>query len=948
LTYLSNIRFAFGTLLIILLPNFGQAQGLFSKKPAPNSQSQTPQTRPRADVPNNIPNSIPQNIKLPADSTKTKIVKSVPDSLKKEETLATTVVYSATDSTIMDTENQVVYLYGEGKVKYGDIVLEADYIKLNWKTNEVFARGTTDSTTKKEKGLPVFTQGADTYDSKEIRYNFKSRKAIIKSIVTEQGDGFIQGKSVKKDNEDNLYIRNAIYTTCNLEHPHFNIRASKIKVVGKKEIVAGPFNFELNGIPLPIGLPFGFFPYAPPKESGTSGILMPEYGEDALRGFYLRNGGYYWAVSQHIGVNIRGQIYTKGGWGLGLASQYSTRYRFNGSFNVNYNRNTNGDEFLNNARNDFSIQWSHSPQSRGKSSFSASVNFQSSGYATFNSFDTQAYTQNTSNSSVQYSTTIGENIRTGASVQISQNLSTKQVDLNTNFNLGINQFQPFKNKKAATEKFLDQFRLGFDLSGTYAITNKLTLGQKEYNNVSFRANRSVDSVYLNNPNAIVPVFDRNNVGKTNFERDGVVSFTDSLGRILKDARIQMSYSIPISLPNIKLGNYINLTPGMSLSGNIYTRSYSYKYLNEGDAGYLLKDSLGAVDVRTNNGFYYDYNTSFSLSTNTRLYGTVRFKKGRLEAIRHVMTPSISASYAPDFTEEFYDEVQISKKGEKLLISKFDPTRIAYGKGSQSGGLSFSLQNTFEAKLKAKSDTAKKESEKVMLIDNLGLSTNYNFFAEQFKLSPISINANSRVRKFDINCSATLDPYLYEKNPAFGQVGKRVDTLRWNSSGGGFAQLTGVNIGISKRFSPVKKDTPKKSDNASEAQMRQINRNMDVFVDWSLPWNLSVNYNYFYSKQGFAPAQETSTMSFQGDVKLTEKWNFTLSSGYDFNFKTITYTQLSLHRDLHCWEMMFNWTPVANPAYGRVSNYSFDLRVKSALLQELKLSRRRSFYDRGGF
>ena len=309
---------------------------------------------------------------ISGDSVKKSI--SPKDSLSKTTDLETTVFYSAIDSTVLDAEKQVVNLYGGAKLKYGNIALEADYIRLDWSKNEVFAKGTLDTATKKIIGLPVFTQGQDKYDSEEVRYNFKSKRASIKAIVTQQGEGFVQGKTVKKDEEDNLYIRNAIYTTCNLTHPHFHIKASKIKVVGKKEIISGPFHFELNDIPLPIGLPFGFFPYSQPKEAGKSGIIVPTYGEEPSgRGFYLREGGYYWAASENIGVRFTGQIYSKGGWGLGANSQYNKRYRFAGRFNLAFNRNTNGDEFSPTKRTDFSLQWSHSPQSRGNSSFSASI-----------------------------------------------------------------------------------------------------------------------------------------------------------------------------------------------------------------------------------------------------------------------------------------------------------------------------------------------------------------------------------------------------------------------------------------------------------------------------------------------------------------------------------------------------------------------------------------------
>jgi lipopolysaccharide assembly outer membrane protein LptD (OstA) len=408
-----------------------------------------------------------------ADSTQKSLAKT--DTVAKSQDLQTTVFYSAVDSTVLDADKQVVHLYGNAKVKYGEISLESSYIRLDWDKNEVYAIGRYDSTSHKMEGLPVFTQGSDKYDSDEIRYNFKTKRAAIKGIVTQQGEGFVQGKTVKKDEEDNLYIRNAIYTTCNLSHPHFHIKASKIKVVGKKEIISGPFHFELNDIPLPIGLPFGFFPYSQPREAGKSGILVPTYGEEPTgRGFYLREGGYYWAASENIGIRFTGQIYSKGGWGLGANSQYNKRYRYTGSFNLAFNRNSNGDEFNPTKRTDFALQWSHSPRSLGNSSFSASVNIASNSYNQYNNFNTQQYLSNTIGSSVQYTKNIGQTFRSSISLRINQNTTTRVFDAGTEFSLGLNQFQPFKRKSSVGDRFMDQFRVGLDFSGGISMTNQIS------------------------------------------------------------------------------------------------------------------------------------------------------------------------------------------------------------------------------------------------------------------------------------------------------------------------------------------------------------------------------------------------------------------------------------------------------------------------------------------
>jgi len=873
------------------------------------------------------------------------IIKSISpkDSLSKKTDLETTVFYSAIDSTVLDAEKQVVNLYGGAKLKYGNIALEADYIRLDWSKNEVFAKGTLDTATKKIIGLPVFTQGQDKYDSEEVRYNFKSKRASIKAIVTQQGEGFVQGKTVKKDEEDNLYIRNAIYTTCNLTHPHFHIKASKIKVVGKKEIISGPFHFELNDIPLPIGLPFGFFPYSQPKEAGKSGVIVPTYGEEPTgRGFYLREGGYYWAASENIGVRFTGQIYSKGGWGLGANSQYNKRYRFAGSFNLAFNRNTNGDEFSPTKRTDFALQWSHSPQSRGNSSFSASVNIASNSYNQFNTFNSQQYLSNTIGSSVQYSKNIGQTIRTGISLRINQNTTTRVFDAGTEFNFGLNQFQPFKRKNSLGDQFLDQFRLGLDFSGGISMTNQVS---DPYTRYEF-------DVYPRESNSQRGIIQKPFVPKTMDDLPpGVIPVNAStLPLLWEKAQTKFNYSIPLSLPNLKLNKYVNLTPGVSWSGNMYTRSYKYTYMKSDST--VRIDTIGGLPK-------FNSQLSFSASMNTRIYGTLRFKKGRLEALRHTIAPSISLSYTPDYSDPtygYYQDVRINNRkfinkegveqvGDIRRISTFDPRQMSYG--GASGSISFGLQNTLEAKLKTKSDTATKQNEKVTILDNFGINGSYNLLAKEYPLSNLNFNANSRVSEFDINIGGSFDPYLYVNDKLFFDVGRRTPDLML-SQGNGLARLTALNLSIGRRFAPAKTKELKTSTNASEAQLKQINRNIDDYVDWNVPWTFSFSYQFSMNRMGLAAAQQISGLTFQGDLSLTEKWKFSMSSGYDFKYSGLTYTNMSVHRDLHCWELNFNWTPIASPFYGRASNYSFDLRVKSSLLQELKISRRRSFYDKGGF
>ncbi len=850
------------------------------------------------------------------------------DSLwSKESTLKTEVKYTARDSTVMEDEGNVVLMYGEAKVEYDDIKLEADYIRLDYTKNEIFAKGTIDSTQKKV-GFPVFTQGGTTYDADSLRYNFKTRKALIKVLVTKQGEGFVQGKSVKKDQDDNLYLRRGIYTTCDLAHPHFYIASTKLKLAnnpkkGTKQVISGPFNLVIADIPLPLGLPFGYFPVPKQKEIGTSGIIMPTYGEEPQgRGFYLREGGYYFAINEHIGMQVLGQIYSKGGWGLGVQSTYKKRYNYNGSLNIRFNRNKTGDEAQPQATSDFQIQWSHTPESRGNRSFSASVNASTNGFGQRNSFDRTQYLSSAFGSSVSYNMTLGSIGRFGSSVRLNQNVATRQLDASTDFNFGLNQFQPFKRRNAVKETILDQFRVALDFNGSLSATNRISPNTSMF----------PFAIKVANPDA-------------RYQKDTVLKVDFStIPEILRFAKFTGRYSIPITLPNFKILKYINVTPGFSYQGELFTRKFSYKYM----------PSDTAVRIDTTSGLFTTYSYGFNISANTRLYGTMYFKKlkiGRLEAIRHTMAPSISFNASPDFSGDrfgFFQRVQVNQKGDQAVVSRFQGFSGAAG---PTGSVGFSLVNNLEMKLRSKSDTAAKQSEKVSLLDNLSMNGSYNLLADSLKMSDLSFNANANIlKKFNVNLSASYDPYLYVKEDGY-TLGKKIDKYLL-SSGNGVAQLKSAFFSVSTSFRPPQKKDKKvpQGSAATEEQAKFVQQHPEMYVDFDVPWSLSLSYQWSYNRTnlvpGFKEGQAVSSITLQGDLSLTSKWKLNFSSGFDFVNKAVTYSQIGVQRMLHCWIMEFNWTPAAQGA--RANTYSFDLRVQSSILKDLKISRRRTFYDRGVF
>lgn len=982
------LRFLFiGFSLLFSLNSFAQFPSGGGR--LPNFGNSTSTQRPTST---NRPTTRPFGNKLFEEKKDTTRV-LIPDSLRsKGSGLEATVNYVAEDSTVMDVTGEIINLYGKAKVTYGDIELVADYIKIDWGKSEIFAHGSPDSTKNgaKVKGKPVFSQSGDTYNTDTIRYNFKSRKAIIKGIVTQQGEGFVTGEKVKKDANDDLYLVNAKYTTCNLTEPHFHISARKIKLVNKKQVISGPFNFVLNNIPLPIGLPFGFFPIPKKKEAGTSGILMGTYGEDAnQRGFYLQNFGYYFAINEKIGLTLTTQLYSKGSWGVGLQSTYAKRYKYSGSLNFQFNYNKLKPEVVSPEdkntyiTKDFSLSWSHSPANkRPDRSFSSSVNLRSNGFNknNVNTIDRSNYLSSTSNSSVQFGRTFAQKLVTSSGINVSQNFTTGQTDASLNYSIGLNQFNPFVPEKKQIGRWYESFRVGLNVSGGYQATNTKVnsiTSYSEYKIIRQNNDGSYSSIEakpltneeikLRDANPLTLTVEQRIAQKALQERLSNVRKLNSLtalNDVLKDGQFQTTYSIPISLPNFKIARYINFTPSISLRGDIATKRLNYEYI----------ESENAVKIDTVSGFFPTYQTSVSGSMNTRVYGTYQFKgKGRLQAIRHTMAPSLSLSYAPDFTKSLfqYNVIRVDKSTDASGKVSYDTLRKLLPRyptlgasAGASGNVSFNLTNQIEAKVRSKSDTAAKAFEKISLLDNFGLSTSYNLLAlgDSMNLSNINLSANTNLFKnlVNLNFGATLDPYFYQEestealriqNPA-GRI-RRFYKIQEVKGFSGLATLRNANISISTRLSPETfnkdKAKPKPKPNADptlEAMKKFVAANPELYVDFTIPWTLSFGYNFNYNKQGLADAQITQAITVQGDLSLTPKWKVGFSTGYDLQLKAPTLTNITLHRELHCWDMAFNWTPISG--YSANSSYSFTLNVRSALLQELKVSRRRQYYGSGGF
>lgn len=845
------------------------------------------------------------------DKTENTITESDTLKARAKGDIKTTVNYNAKDSLNFNLKTQDIIMYKEAHVDYGDIELEADKIKVNYNTKILDASGLQD-TAGNVTGEPVFTDKGQVYQTENITYNFDTKKAIIKGVVTQQGEAFMHSNWTKKNEKDEMFSDHALYTTCNLEHPHFGISANKIKLIPGDKILAGPFNLEITELPTPFLFPFGMFPMPNNK---TSGILFPTYGEENRRGFFLRDGGYYWAINDYADMAIRGEIYSKGSYGVSVASNYKKRYSYNGNLNIRFNQQQVGETEADSAvARDFWVQWSHRPESKGTGRFSASVN---GGTSTFNQNNpTQDYRQQVNanfNSNISYSNVIqGTPFNYAISARHNQNVRTNEIDiLLPEVALNMNRQYPFKNVSANGLNWLQKINYSYNFTSTNRITNSLgTVGETE------------DSI-------------------ADFNRE-------TLPYLLERANNGGRHRIPIST-SFNLFKFITASPSFNYDEVWYLRELNHRY----------SDSLNTVVIDTLNQFSRASSYNAGIGFTTRLYGTIYPKKGAVKAVRHIMTPSVNLNWRPDFGEEqygIYQEVQTDSLGNTRIYSKYDGFVYGSPGRGKSGTIGISLANTVEMKVKKKNDTSDLPT-KVKIFDNLSFSTSYNVIADSFRLAPISINARTNVfnGKLDINLQTGIDPYVMildsisiRDNGTEEVYQRKIDQYAWEA-GQGVGRLTTANIALSTNLNPAGKKSDDENRNnledkarqsgATEEQVQALTSNPDMYVDFEVPWNLRVRYNIRWSRQGYEEATIQQTMNFSGDVNFTENWKVGFTSGYDFQEQDFTQTSINIFRNLHCWQINANWVP-----FGRFQSFSVDIGVKASILQDLKLNRRRSWWD----
>ncbi|HJH65260.1 MAG TPA: putative LPS assembly protein LptD [Bacteroides mediterraneensis] len=835
------------------------------------------------------------------------------DTAKKKEPLDAPVIYEASDS-IVFTKGGYAHLYGEGKVNYQNIELTSAIISMNMDSSTVYARGVAD-TTGVESGTPVFKDGETPYESKTMRYNFKTKKGFINNIVTQQGEGYVTSKKAKKGANDEIYMGEGMYTTCdNPDHPHFYLKMSMAKVRPKKNVVFGPAQLVVEDVPLPIAVPFGFFPF---NSSYSSGFIMPTYGDEMNRGFYLRDGGYYFAISDKMDLKVLGEIFTKGSWGLSAASNYNKRYKYSGSFNASYLVTKTGEKNMPDysVSKDFRIQWSHRQDAKANpnSSFSASVNFATSSYdrsSLSSLYNPQQYAQNTKASSVSYSRNFPEiGLNISGAFNITQNTRDSSLSMTLpDVNISLNRIYPFKRKKSAgDERWYEKISLQYTGSITNSISTK-------------------DNLLFKTP--------------------------------LTQWRNGMQHKIPVSA-TFNLFKYINIVPSFNYTERWYLSKVKQSYdPSPASSDHVRRDTI--------NGFNRVYDYNLSLQLNTKLYGMYKplFMKSKEIQIRHVFTPTVSYTYTPDFGKArygYYDTYTYTDEDGEVRTVEYSPYDGAvYGVPGKnmSQNISFSVDNNLEMKMKSDKDTT--GYKKISLIDQLGASLSYDVANKRW--SDLSMNLRLKLTKsytFNMNASFATYAYQFDENGnvvvgdrtewSYGRFGRfqgYSGSFSYTLNNDTFKKLFGKKDETEDKNKKKKEDSEDEEEDTEESENQNNNSNMrktekasvdsDGYLAFKFPWSISLSYSYSIRedrtkniniKKMRYPYSLTHSLNVSGNFKIGSRWNMTYATGYDFTTKEMSMTTLNITRDLHCFNMS------CGLVFGPFTSYNFSIRANSSMLTD---------------
>ena len=813
-----------------------------------------------------------------------------------------------------------IYYYGDVSVKYDNLELSADYMEYDMKTGTVYARGTLDTLTGEWKGQPVMKEGKSTYSMEEVRYNFNTQKARITNMITQQEDGLLHGKNIKMLPDRSINITKGQYTVCDLEHPHYYLKLTAAKVITKpsQKTVFGPAYPVIEDVPLPIGLPFGFIPKRPDR---ATGLLMPTFGEENARGFYLKDLGMYFVFGQYLDLSVTGDIYTLGSWALDVNSRYKVNYKCNGNLSLNISNDQTGEkgstDFMQ-TRN-FGLKWSHSQDSKAHpgSTFSASVNFSSPSNNRYNSHSVSDALQNQESSSISYSKNWGGKFNLSINALHSQNSRDSSYAFTLpNVTFSVSRFYPFKRKnRVGKEKFYEKFSLGYNTT----LQNKVNFKSSE------------------------------------FMKDG---FMDKFQN-------GMTHNFQIGLPNFTIAKYLNFTPNVSYGQNWFFRKTEYEYNPE-------TDRVESRDAGQFSTFGISQTYSGGISMSTRLYGMFNFGKAhKIQAIRHVVSPSMSFSFSPEKGTHFngYRTLTYTNKNGELKDYDYNiysgQLYSPPGKG-KSATMSLSIGNNVEAKVRDLRDTTGAGVKKIKLIDQLNLSTGYNFLADSLKLSNIGITMSTSVfEKVGISANVNFDPY------AIDERGRKINKFNFQTQGWGKAlRLTNASASLSYSLSGkgevIGNDGSKTDDGSGGGEAPQnsadyyrriyyhpitgeyIPGGWLYYTNPSVPWSLNFNYSFSYSRsyqytngQLITNNRYTQTLGVSGTIKLTPKMNLNATTGFDLMAMKMTTTQLSATYDLHCFNISVSWVPT-----GQWQSWSFRIAANAAALSDLlKFKKSTSYWDR---
>ena len=838
------------------------------------------------------------------------------------------VKYSAEDSLVYDAESGTAYLYGNSKVDYENMKLMSDKVHMNLDKSTVRATGTVDSTAEGGiKGKPVFTMGKDEYKSDTMAFNFKSKKGLIKGVYTEQQDGFLSGEVGKRDSTGSIYLQHGRYTTCDKPHPDFYIALSRAKVRPGKDVVFGPAYLVVADVPLPLAIPYGFFPFS---KKYSSGFIMPSYGDESDRGFYLRDGGYYFAISDKWDLKLLGEIYTKGSWGVSAASNYRKRYRYSGSFLFSYQDSKTGDKGLPDfaEQESFKIQWNHrqDPKANPYSSLAASVNFATSSYERNNlnsMYNPQTLTQSTRTSSVSWSTGFSSiGLSLSATTNLAQNMRDSSIQITLpDLNISLSRFYPFKRKHlVGKERWYEKISMSY--------TGQLA------NSISTKEDKLLHS------------------------------------NLIKDWKNAFQHTIPVQA-NFTLFNYINVTPSFNFTDRMYSKKVTRGWDNT-----LQKE----VVRDTIYGFHNVYNWSMNVGASTKLYGfwvpNRKLFGDKIQAIRHVITPQVSFSYSPNFGARrygYYDSYQYTDASGNVKLVEYSPYQDELysvpGK-YKTEMISWDVSNNIEMKVKSDKDTT--GYKKISIIDELGASMSYNAAADYHRWSDLSMRLRLKWWKnYTFSMNAQFATYAYELD-ANGKpyVGNHTE---WGY--GRLPRFQGMSQNFSFTLNPEKlkkwfgrkddKDDDKVSVD-SDGPDTNIESNMDDdlekgkyaakkkrgniaetdddgYMSFNMPWSLTIGYGItmrentagrFNTKTMRYPYKFTQTLNFSGNIRISDGWNINFSSGYDFENHAMSMTTASLSRDLHCFNMS------ASVVLAPYTSYNFTFRCNAATLTDaLKYDKR---------